>query len=455
MSIENDFSLIKDYDNNYCLQVFNLLPVAFTKGKGCYLYDTEGKKYLDMIGGIAVNCLGYGNPKLTSAISKQAKDIIHACNYYYIPQKSELAYRLCRASFADKVFFCNSGAEANEAAIKLARGFFYYKDINKYEIITANMSFHGRTMGTIAATGQEKFSRPFEPNVPGFVHVPYNDIDAMIDAVNPHTAAIMLELIQGESGVNPADKQYIQEIRKLCNEKGILLIIDEVQTGVGRTGKMFCYQNYGVTPDIMTLAKGLGGGVPIGAMLCTNEVATGFRPGDHGSTFGGNPLACAAGNAVLAVFEEQNIIDNVREVSDELFEKLNTLRSKYNCIRSVRGMGLLIGIEFDDSITAQGMREQLMTMGFLVSAIGKSTIRLAPPLILTKAQAGSFVRALDKILKNVSGPKNVFSKIKDAFPSKKQVKDNVSKIGSAKIDKLDTLAATETKPAETPDGEDD
>ena len=395
MSIENDFSLIRDYDNNYCLQVFNLLPVAFTKGKGCYLYDTEGKKYLDMIGGIAVNCLGYGNPKLTSAISKQAKDIIHACNYYYIPQKSELAYRLCRASFADKVFFCNSGAEANEAAIKLARGFFYYKDINKYEIITANMSFHGRTMGTIAATGQEKFSRPFEPNVPGFVHVPYNDIDAMIDAVNPHTAAIMLELIQGESGVNPADKQYIQEIRKLCNEKGILLIVDEVQTGVGRTGKMFCYQNYGVTPDIMTLAKGLGGGVPIGAMLCTNEVATGFRPGDHGTTFGGNPLACAAGNAVLTVFEEQNIIDNVREVSDELFEKLNTLRSKYNCIRSVRGMGLLIGIEFDDSITAQGMREQLMTMGFLVSAIGKSTIRLAPPLILTKAQAGSFVRALD------------------------------------------------------------
>ena len=455
MSIENDLQLIQDYDKNYCLQVFNLLPVAFTKGKGCYLYDTEGRKYLDMIGGIAVNCLGYGNPKLTSAISKQAKDIIHACNYYYIPQKSELAYRLCRASFADKVFFCNSGAEANEAAIKLARSYFYYKDINKYEIITADMSFHGRTMGTIAATGQEKFSRPFEPNVPGFVHVPYNDIDAMIQAVNPHTAAIMLELIQGESGVHPADKEYITEIRKLCSEKGILLIFDEVQTGVGRTGKMFCYQNYGVTPDIMTLAKGLGGGVPIGAMLCTNEIATGFRPGDHGSTFGGNPLACAAGNAVMEVFEEQNIIDNVRDVSDDLFEKLNNLRSKYNCIRSVRGMGLLIGIEFDDSITAQGMREQLFTMGFLVSAIGKSTIRLAPPLILTKTQAGSFVKALEKILKNVSGPKTVFSKIKDAFPSKKQMKDNVSKIGSAKIDKLDTLDLSETKPADNSDEDDE
>ncbi len=440
MSIENNLSLVMDFDKNYCLQVFNLLPVAFTKGKGCYLYDMEGRKYLDMIGGIAVNCLGYGHPKLTSAIAKQAKDIIHACNYYYIPQKSELAYRLCRASFAEKVFFCNSGAEANEAAIKIARSYFYYKDINKYEIITADMSFHGRTMGTIAATGQAKFSRPFEPNVPGFVHVPYNDIDALIEAVNPHTAAIMLELVQGESGVHPADAEYVKAVRKLCTEKGILFIVDEVQTGIGRTGKLFCYQNFGITPDIMTLAKGLGGGVPIGAMCCTNEVATGFRPGDHGSTFGGNPLACAAGSTVMEVFEDENIIDNVRDVSADLFEKLNNLRAKYNCIRSVRGMGLLIGIEFDDTITAQGMREQLFTMGFLVSAIGKSTIRLAPPLIITKQQAASFVKALEKILKTVSGPQNVFDKIKSAFPSKKQTQDSTSKIGSAKIDKLDTLA---------------
>lgn len=453
MSIENDLALIKDYDQNYCLQVFSLLPVAFVKGKGCYLYDTEGKKYLDMIGGIAVNCLGYGNSKLASAISQQAKNIIHACNYYYIPQKSELAYRLCRASFADKVFFCNSGAEANEAAIKLARSYFYYKDVNKYEIITADMSFHGRTMGTIAATGQAKFSRPFEPSVPGFVHVPYNDIDAMIDAVNPHTAAIMLELVQGESGVHPADKEYIQAIRKLCSEKGILLIFDEVQTGIGRTGKMFCYQNFGVTPDIMTLAKGLGGGVPIGAMLCTDQVASGFRVGDHGSTFGGNPLACAAGIAVLEEFEEEGIIDNVQEVSAELFEKLNKLRSKYNCIRSVRGMGLLIGIEFDDTITAQGMREQLLAMGFLVSAIGKSVIRLAPPLIITKDQAGKFVKALEKILKNVSGPKSVFDKIKDALPSKNQVKHSASRITSAKIDRLDELDLSDSKPQ--PDDEDD
>ncbi len=455
MSIENDLSLIQDYDKNYCLQVFKLLPVAFTKGKGCYLYDTEGRKYLDMIGGIAVNCLGYGHPKLSSAISKQAKDIIHACNYYYIPQKAELAYRLCRASFADKAFFCNSGAEANEAAIKLARSYFYYKDINKYEIITADMSFHGRTMGTVAATGQAKFSKPFEPGVPGFVHVPFNDIEALIEAVNPKTAAIMLELIQGESGVHPADKDYIIQVKKLCAEKGIILIFDEVQTGIGRTGKMFCYQNYGVVPDIMTLAKGLGGGVPIGAMLCTNEMATGMRPGDHGSTFGGNPLACTAGNTVLETIEEDGIIDNVKDVSDELFEKLNKLRSKYNCIRSVRGMGLLIGIEFDDTITAQGMREQLFSMGILVSAIGTSTIRLAPPLIISKAQAGQFIKALDKILKNVAGPKTVFGMIKDAIPSKKQIQDKASSVNNARIDKIDELGLLDDKPADPGISDDD
>jgi acetylornithine/N-succinyldiaminopimelate aminotransferase len=218
---------------------------------------------------------------------------------------------------------------------------------------------------------------------------------------------------------------------------------------------MFCYQNYGVTPDIMTLAKGLGGGVPIGAMLTTNEVATGLRPGDHGSTFGGNPLACAAGNAVMQTIEDENIIDNVRDVSDELFEKLNKLRAKYNCIRSVRGKGLLIGIEFDDTITAKGMREQLFSMGILVSAIGNSTIRLAPPLIITKSQAGQFIKALDKILKNVSGPKSVIGMLKDAFPSKKQVKESASSVGSAKIDKLDEAGLTGTKDIDILDDNDD
>ncbi len=447
MSIENDLALISDFDKNYCLQVFLPLPVAFVKGKGSYLYDTQGTKYLDMIGGIAVNSLGHGNPKLTSAISKQAKDLIHCCNYYYIPQRSELAYRLCRASFADKAFFCNSGTEANEAAIKLARGYFHYKEQDKFEIITAEKSFHGRTYGAMSATGQEKFSKPFEPIVPGFKYVPFNDIDALKLAITPKTAAIMLELIQGESGVNPADVEYIKEIRKICTEKDILLIFDEVQTGIGRTGKMFCYQQYGVTPDIMTLAKGLGGGVPIGAMLCTDEASKGFKPGDHGSTFGGNPLACAAGIAVMEYFGETNLLDNVNQVSVVLFEKLNKLKNKYSCIKSIRGMGLLIGIEFDDSIIASGLREELFRNGFLVSSIGRSVIRIAPPLIITKIQATQFVKALGSLLSTRMGakPNPILNAIK-----------NIGRKEAPAVSSLSEQKPDDTKPAlPAPDDEDD
>jgi len=446
MSIENDLHLISDFDKNYCLQVFAPLPVAFVKGKGSYLYDTDGNKYLDMIGGIAVNSLGHGNPKLVSAISKQAKDLIHCSNYYFIPQRSELAYRLCRASFADKAFFCNSGAEANEAAIKIARGYFSHQDIDRYEIITAEMSFHGRTYGTMTATGQEKFSKPFAPVVPGFKYVPYNDFDAIKTAVGPKTAAIMLELIQGESGVHPADVEYIKAIRNLCTEKGILLIFDEVQTGIGRTGKMFCYQNYGVTPDIMTLAKGLGGGVPIGAMLCTDEVAKGFKPGDHGSTFGGNPLACAAGIAVMEYFGEANLLDNVNLVSEVLFEKLNKLKAKYSCVTDVRGQGLLIGIEFDDSIIASGLREELFRAGFLVSAIGRSVIRIAPPLVITKSQAVSFVKALDSLLATRMGikPNPIISAFK-----------NIGRKENPAAKAITETKPEEPKPAALPAPEDD
>ena len=446
MSIENDLHLIIDFDKNYCLQVFAPLPVAFTKGKGSYLYDTEGNKYLDMIGGIAVNSLGHGNPKLVGAISKQARNLIHCSNYYYIPQRSELAYRLCRASFADKAFFCNSGAEANEAALKLARGYFSHQNQDRYEIITAEMSFHGRTYGTMTATGQEKFSKPFAPVVPGFKYVPYNDIDAVKAAIGPKTAAIMLELIQGESGVHPADAEYIKAVRNICNEKGILLIFDEVQTGIGRTGKMFCYQNYGVTPDIMTLAKGLGGGVPIGAMLCTDEAAKGFKPGDHGSTFGGNPLACAAGIAVMEYFGEANLLDNVNLVSGVLFERLNKLKAKYSCVKNVRGQGLLIGIEFDDTVIASGLREELFRAGFLVSAIGRSVIRIAPPLILTKSQAVSFVKALDSLLATRMGVKP--NPIISAFK-------NIGRKEAPAAKAVQETKPEEAKPAALPAPEDD
>ena len=402
MAIDNDLELTKLYESKYCLDVFGPAPIAFTKGKGVWLWDTEGRKYMDMIGGIAVNSLGHGNKVLTKAISEQANKLIHCCNYYMIPQRAELAFKLCNYSFADKVFFCNSGAEANEAAIKIARGYFYYKgQPEKNEIITANMSFHGRTMATIAATGQEKFRAPFAPNVPGFKYVDYNDISALESTVDDKTCAVMLELIQGESGVHPADVAYIKQVKKLCVERGILLIVDEVQTGVGRTGRLFCYENYDIVPDIMTLAKGLAGGVPIGAMLCTNEVATGMKPGDHGSTFGGNPLACAAGNAVIdqLTSADSGLLANVNSVSAFLFDKLNELKNKSDKIVDVRGKGLLIGIEFDGSIQAAGMKTRLMQEGFLVSAIGASTIRIAPPLIITQREAAMFVNALAKILK--------------------------------------------------------
>ncbi len=400
MGIEKDFELTRSFDSKYVLNVFNPLPISFTHGKGVWLYDADGKQYMDMIGGIAVNSLGHNNKDLVKAVSDQAGKVIHCCNYYMIPQRSELAFKLCSNSFADKVFFCNSGAEANEAAIKIARGYFYYKGHpEKNEIITANMSFHGRTMATIAATGQEKFRIPFAPNVPGFKYVDYNDIEAVEAAIDEKTCAVMLELVQGESGVHPADEEYIKKLSVLCRTRGILLIFDEVQTGIGRTGRLFCYENYGVKPDIMTLAKGLAGGVPIGAMLCTDEVATGMKPGDHGSTFGGNPLACAAGNVVIDKITGTDLLANVNSVSAFLFEKLNELKEKYGKIVDVRGKGLLIGIEFDESIQAAGMKTRLMQEGFLVSSIGTSTIRLAPPLIITQREAAMFVTALSKILK--------------------------------------------------------
>lgn len=394
--------LTKLYENKYCLNVFAPMPIAFTKGKGVWLYDAEGRKYMDMIGGIAVNSLGHGNKALTKAISDQASKLIHCSNYYMIPQRAELAFKLCSHSFADKAFFCNSGAEANEAAIKIARSYFYYKgQPEKNEIITAKMSFHGRTMATIAATGQEKFRKAFAPNVPGFKYVDFNDISALEAEVDDKTCAVMLELVQGESGVHPADVTYVKQVKKLCLERGILLIIDEVQTGIGRTGRLFCYENYDIIPDIMTLAKGLAGGVPIGAMLCTDEVATGMKPGDHGSTFGGNPLACAAGNVVIDQLASSGstLLANVNSVSAFLFDKLNALKEKSDKIVDVRGAGLLIGIEFDSSIQAAGMKTRLMQEGFLVSAIGESVIRIAPPLIITQREAAMFVNALAKILK--------------------------------------------------------
>lgn len=296
---------IINLDKKYYMGVFgNRTPASFQYGKGINLWDTEGKKYYDFLGGIAVNALGHSHPALVSAIKEQAEKLIHCSNLYYIENQAILAQKLAECSCADRVFFANSGAEANEGAIKLARKYFKkLEKPEKYEIITLLKSFHGRTLTTATATGQEKYKKPYEPLTPGFKHVPINDFGALEAAIGPNTCAVMLEPIQGESGVNPLDATYMKQVKQLCEDNGLLLIFDEVQTGLGRTGKLFGYQHYNVEPDIFTLAKALGGGVPIGALLAKEYVAAAFEPGDHGSTFGGNPFACAAGiaaNSTLA-----------------------------------------------------------------------------------------------------------------------------------------------------------
>ncbi|MDH4231403.1 MAG: aspartate aminotransferase family protein, partial [Nitrospirota bacterium] len=322
--------LIED-SGNYLMHTYNRFPIAIRKGRGMKVWSTEGKEYLDFVGGVAVNCLGHCHPKLVVAIQKQAQRLIHISNYFHIEPQTRLAKILVKNSFADKAFFCNSGAEANEAAIKLARRYFkVLVGQNRFEVITALNSFHGRTLATLSATGQEKFKVGFDPLVPGFRHVEFNDIEAIEKAVTKNTCAIMLEPIQGESGVKMPDPDYLAKVRKLCDMHGILLILDEVQTGIGRTGKLFAYEHYGITPDIMTLAKGLGGGVPIGAMLATDKVAAAFEPGTHGSTFGGNPLACSAAVTTLDVLlEDDFILDQCRRMGKYFKKKLEELQKEF------------------------------------------------------------------------------------------------------------------------------
>ncbi len=331
---------VMDIYDKYFLNTYGRQPIVIDHAHGIKVYDIEGNEYLDFFAGIAVNNVGQTNHKIVSAIQNQAEKLIHCSNIYYNVPAGELAEKLANISDFNKVFFSNSGAEANEAAIKLAR-----KYTGKGEIITALNSFHGRTMLTITATGQDKFSKPFKPVPPGFIYVPFNDIKAMEDAIGDDTCAIMLEIVQGEGGVNVINKEYIKAVEKLCRDNNILLIIDEVQTGIGRCGSLFAYQQYGIKPDIMSLAKGLGGGFPIGATLATDKVSEGFEPGDHGSTFGGNPLACAAANAVIEVIEEEDLIENSKKMGQYAKDKLNSLKEQYEFIVDVRGLGLLIGIE--------------------------------------------------------------------------------------------------------------
>lgn len=369
------------------------VPVAFERGEGMTLYDIEGNAYTDFFAGIAVSSLGHAHPILTAALCDQVKKVLHTSSIYYIEQQARLAKELCARSCFDRAFFCSTGAEANEGALKLTRKYFYERGEDRYEFVTLEKSFHGRTITTATATGQEKYSKPYAPLTPGFSYVPLNDLDAMKAAIGPHTAAVMLELIQGESGVHPADVAYIQAVRKLCDAQGILLIVDEVQTGMGRTGKLFCYENYGIEPDIMTLAKGLGGGVPIGAVLAKEQVAQAFHPGDHGTTFGGNPLSTRAGLAVLEAFDADDLVKNAAEMGKYLAEQLRALPG----IAEVRGRGLMIGAELSGG-GAAAVRNGLFEKRYLVGCVGDSTLRLLPPLIVKKEDIDGFIAALADVL---------------------------------------------------------
>ncbi|MCM0081260.1 acetylornithine transaminase [Geomonas sp. Red32] len=386
--------------DKYIMKTYGRYPLVPVKGEGCYVWDADGKKYLDFLAGVAVNNLGHCHPAVTAALSKQAHELIHCSNYYHIPQQIELAELLCSHSFADKAFFCNSGAEANEAAIKLARRYSREKHgSDRYEIITALSSFHGRTMATVSATGQEKVQKFFDPLLHGFRHVPFNDAAALREAISPCTCAIMLEPIQGEGGVVVPDASYFQEVRKICDENGLLLIFDEVQVGMGRTGKLFAYEHFGVTPDIMTLAKALAGGAPIGTMLATDEIAQAFVPGTHGSTFGGNPLVTAAGIATVNTILSEGILNRCEEIGEYLMGELEALKGRFPIIADVRGIGLMIGVE----LNAPGgdIVKKALERGLLLNCAQEKVLRFVPPLIVGKKEVDEMLATLTDILEEM------------------------------------------------------
>jgi len=378
-------------------KTYKRFPIVITKGKGCSLWDTEGKKYIDFVSGIAVCNLGHAHPKISEALSKQADILLHVSNLYYTEPQVELACRLTENSFADRVFFCNSGAEANEAAIKLARKYFKDKgEKERYRIVTMEKSFHGRTMATLSATGQNKIRKGFEPILEGFDYIPFNDIDALQKSIGSSTCAVLLEPIQGEGGVRCPDPDYLKAVRRLCDETEVLLIFDEIQTGMGRTGKFFAYEHFGIEPDIMTLAKALANGLPIGAMLAREEIAEAFGQGTHASTFGGTPIITAASIQVVKVLLEENLIHHCAKMGAYFKEKLSGLKAKHESIVDVRGMGLLLGMKL--KIEGDTIVNSCMEKGFLINCIQGNILRFIPPLIVEKEEIDALVVCLDEIL---------------------------------------------------------
>ncbi len=382
----------------YLMPTYAQLPVAFVRGEGAWLWDADGKQYLDFVGGIAVIGVGHCHRRVAEAICRQARTLMHTSNLYHIPPAAQLARRLCELSFADRAFFANSGAEANEAAIKLARKWALCNNKPGRDVVTAYQSFHGRTLATVTATGQEKYHKNFAPLPPGFKYAPFNDIQALAQVIDDNTCAVMLEPIQAEGGINVPDDDYLPQVRQLCDERGVLLILDEVQTGLGRCGKWFAYQHWGITPDIMTLAKSLGGGFPIGACLATEQVANCFQPGDHASTFGGNHLACAAALATLEVLQDEGLVDNAARMG-ALIKALFAERMEDGlAIKQIRGHGLLLAVQFADDVPAKQVEAACLQEGLVVNAMGDDRLRLAPPLVIGEEEC---CRAVDIICQAV------------------------------------------------------
>ena len=401
--MKNESEIITRDQESY-LPVFSRYPIVLDHGDGSYVWDVNGRKYLDALGGIAVNVLGHNYAPLVNAIGDQAKRLIHVSNLYYTEPQADAATKLSGLTAGGKVFFGNSGAEANEGAIKAARKYAHTIRPNKSQIITALGSFHGRTLATLTATGQEKFHRGFEPLPQGFDYVPFNDIAALETQMNENTAAVMLEPIQGEGGVRTPADGYLQQVRELCDKYDALLIFDEIQTGMGRTGSFYAYEMYGVTPDIVTLAKGLAGGVPTGAFIVTEKIAAAFHAGDHGSTFGGNPLACAAANVVLDTIANDDFLAGVRDVGAHFKQALTNLQKKYPAhIVDVRGMGLILGMEVKESKDAAAIARRMLEQGVIINCTAGNVLRFIPPLIFSKNEVDELIAVLDHCVLDICG----------------------------------------------------
>lgn len=402
MKQTDDTRTIIETGRNVTMQTYAQFPLVLVKGEGRYVYDTEGNRYLDMVAGIAVNILGYGDPELSAQLKQVVEDgMLHCSNLYWNPYAVEAAQRLVELSGMERVFFCNSGTEANEAALKLVRKYGSAKKQGKTDIITMHQSFHGRTYGSMTATGQPKYQQAFKPLVPGISHVPFNDFEALKEAITESTCAVFIEPVQGEGGIIPAEDGYLEKVRALCDEYDILLVFDEVQCGMGRTGYAFAWQKSQVMPDIMTLAKALGGGVPIGALVATGKAANVLQPGDHAATFGGNHLAAAAACTVLKRLQDGKLLLQVQEVSKHLRTSLEQLKERFSQIEEVRGSGLMIGVQM--SIPVRETLEQCMSSSLILANAGSQILRFVPPLTITHEEVDEAVAILTSVLERQLG----------------------------------------------------